>query len=309
MTIAKTPTTDLNIPPVKPTPSMSVADSSKTAAKESSKPGGEPASITNSIGMKLVFIPAGDFMMGSPTTESGRYEEELQHRVTLSTGFYIGATEVNQAQWLAVMGTQPWITDESTKEDNSKQTNDLLDLLDLTEEAERKIWQSVSDPEGPNYPAYNVSWDDANEFCRRLSRSESKLYRLPTEAQWEYACRAGTTHMFSFGDRSSKISDYEWAFVGFGKGSLQHKEVGLKKANQFGLFDMHGNVSEWCLDKYSEDFYQKSPPTDPIGPEQGKGNVVRGGSVFVPPELCRSAVRTNSEKAEPWIGFRIVGIQ
>jgi sulfatase modifying factor 1 len=170
--------------------------------------------------MKLVLIKAGSFMMGSPTTEADRSDYELQHRVTLTKDYYLGTTEVTQGQWESLMGTKPWQGKEFVKE-------------------------------GANYPATYVSWEDAVEFCRKLSEREGKNYRLPTEAEWEYACRAGTTTAYSFGDDPLKLSDYGWwgGFTENGneKNEQYAHEVASKRPNGYG----HGNrtlISEWSND-------------------------------------------------------------
>ena len=138
---------------------------------------GDP--IENSIGMVLVPIPAGEFVMGSPETEPGRQDDEVQHQVTLTKPFLLGVHEVTQGQWQAVMDTTPWKGENYAKE-------------------------------GDDYPATYVSWNDAVEFCRKLSEKEGLEYRLPTEAEWEYACRAGTTTAYSFGDDASELGEYAW---------------------------------------------------------------------------------------------------
>jgi formylglycine-generating enzyme required for sulfatase activity len=204
---------------------------------------GDP--FVNSVGMLLVPIPAGTFMMGSPETEKGREPlskyspvtigSEQLHKVTITKPFYMQAMEVTQGQWKAVMGTEPWKGEKYVKE-------------------------------GANYAATYVSWDDAVAYCKKLSEKEGKTYRLPTEAEWEYACRAGTKTMWSFGDDEKEYGDYAWyqknaSTIGEG---YAH-QVGLKKSNPFGLYDMHGNVVEWCHDYYGNDYYQQSPEKDPQG--------------------------------------------
>jgi len=225
--------------------------------------------VINSIGMKLVWIPPGEFMMGSPSSENDRRDcEGPQHRVKITKDFWMGQTEVTQAQWQAVMGSNP-----------SHLVND-------------------------NLPVGRVSWNDAREFWNRLSRKEDKTYRLPTEAEWEYACRAGTTTPFSTGETiSTDQANYH------GKNGRKGKpvDVGSFSANAFGLFDMHGNVWEWCLDTYV-DSYRNAATVDPTGPSHGGYCVVRGGSWDYPPTLCRSANRTSNGRDSRFndIGFRVV---
>ena len=133
--------------------------------------------------------------------------------------------------------------------------------------------------EGPNYPATYVSWNDAVAYCKKLSEKEGKTYRLPTEAEWEYACRAGTKTAWSFGNDEKVLGDYAWYEENADDiGEEYAHQVGLKKPNAFGLYDTHGNVFEWCHDYYEEDYYQQSPTNDPQGPESGSFRVLRGGS-------------------------------
>lgn len=255
----------------------------------SPQPSSEKKLITNSIGMKLVKIPAGDFLMGSSksTAEIARLfdsnaeyfeDEHPKHRVRISKPFYMTTTEVTQGQWRTVMGTEPW-----------------------------KGKRLVKD--GDNYSATYVSWEDAMKFCRKLSQKEGKKYRLPTEAEWEYACRAGSTTMFSFGEDANHLGDYAWYNKNaFNIDKRYVHRVGLKKANAFGLYDMHGNVWEWCSDWYSEDYYGKSPTADPGGPSYGFSRVLRGGSWYRGAEESRSASRRsfNPEMGASSYGFRIV---
>jgi len=239
----------------------------------------EPVELTNSIGMKLNLIPAGTFMMGSPPSETGRRDNETQHRVTLTKPYYLGTTEVTQGQWESVMGTTPWKGQQSGQE-------------------------------GINNAATYVSWDDAVEFCQKLSAKEGKTYRLPTEAEWEYACRAGTTTMaYSFGDGAAQLSEYGWWGGIVGNGNSQTEQyahvVGLKRANAFGLYDMHGNVWEWCSDWYGD--YPKGSATDPQGATKGADRVLRGGSWSSVAASCRTAIRGTSDPTyrSAGYGFRL----
>jgi formylglycine-generating enzyme required for sulfatase activity len=212
----------------------------------SSRQDATPKSITNSIGMKLNLIPAGTFMMGSPTTEKDRDDDELQHRVTLTRDYYMGTTEVTQGQWEAVMGTTtPWRLQFNVKE-------------------------------GTNFAVSCVSWNDAIEFCKKLSVKEGRTYRLPTEAEWEYACRGGTTSAYSFGDAAIGLGDCGWFDENTtDNGEKYAHEVGLKRANGYGLYDMHGNVWEWCSDWEGD--YASGSVSDPQGPSSGSLRVSRGG--------------------------------
>ena len=220
--------------------------------------------FTNSIGMKLKLIPAGEFLMGSPEDEEDRDDDEQQHRVRITQPYYLGTTEVTQGQWEQVMGSQPWSGEKYVKE-------------------------------GSDYAASYVSWDDAVEFCKKLSAKEGRTYRLPTEAEWEYACRAGATTVYSFGN-SSDLSEYAWWGGLAGDGNCQDEryahQVGQKRSNAWGLYDMHGNVWEWCRDWYADDYYANSPTDGPTGPATGSARVGRGGGWSDDPRGCRSAYRS-----------------
>lgn len=218
--------------------------------------------MTNSIGMKLALIPKGTFMMGSPTSEEHRWDNEEQHQVTISKDFYLGITEVTQGQYEKVMGTNP----SSFQGDEIKGSS-------------------------ANHPVEQVSWEDAVEFCKKLSelpeeKKAGRVYRLPTEAEWEYACRAGSNTAYSFGKSARSLGDYA-SFKG--NSNQQTHPVGEKKANAWGLYDMHGNVWEWCSDWYGE--YPTGTVTDPIGPQEGPDRVFRGGGWLLVATDCRSANR------------------
>jgi formylglycine-generating enzyme required for sulfatase activity len=241
--------------------------------------GGQPKEVVNTIGMKLLLIPAGAFTMGSPASEKDRDDDETQHQVTLTKPFYMGRTEVTQGQWKKVMGTEPW---------------------------KGKAYVQ----EGDDYPAVYVSWDDAVEFCKKLSAMEGKVYRLPTEAEWEYACRGGTNTAFSFGNDEAELSKYAWWGALFGNGNAKDEQyahrVAQKLANPFGLHDMHGNVLEWCSDWYGD--YPSTPLTDPRGPGSGSSRVLRGGSWGSVPRSVRCALRLYGTPGGRFssFGFRLV---
>jgi len=238
---------------------------------------GDP--IENTIGMVLVPIPAGDFLMGSPATEPGRRDREAQHQVTLTKPFFLGVHEVTQGQWQAVMGTTPWKGKNNVKE-------------------------------GDDYPATYVNWQDAVEFCRKLSDEEDLEYRLPTEAEWEYACRAGTTTVYSFGDDASELGEYAWYKENaWGAGQEYAHTVAQKKPNPWGLYDMHGNLWEWCSDWWG-DSPSDSPSgstTDPTGAVSGSSRVSRGGCWRFVAGFCRSANRGRYHPPSriPNRGFRV----
>ena len=218
----------------------------------------------DSIGMEFKLIPAGTFIMG---------EGDQAHEVTLTKPFKIGVHEVTQAQYEQVMGVNP------------------------------------SKYKGASNPVEEVNWDDAVEFCRRLSelpaeKAAGRVYRLPTEAQWEYACRAGTTTEYSFGDDDSGLGDYAWHRENSDKTT---HPVGSKLPNAWGLYDMHGNVWEWCLDWYGD--YPSGPVTDPMGAAPGSYSyrVLRGGCWSFTAVNCRSASRRGREPSYRYHygGFRV----
>jgi formylglycine-generating enzyme required for sulfatase activity len=238
-----------------------------------------PKTITNSVGMKLVLIPKGTFMMGSPIEEEGADNDEEQHQVTISKDYYLGVTEVTQGQYEKVMGTNP------------------------SHFQKRVIRKSDSSM----YPVESVSWEDAVEFCKKLSelpeeKKAGRVYRLPTEAEWEYACRAGSKTAYSFGADSRSLGDYAW--FGGNSGQQTHP-VGEKKANAWGLYDMHGNVWEWCSDWYGE--YPKGTVSDPSGPNEGSDRVGRGGGWGNGAAGCRSADRNGGDPSNRGddLGFRV----
>jgi formylglycine-generating enzyme required for sulfatase activity len=218
--------------------------------------------IANSVGMRLVLIPAGEFLMGSYKDDTAAWKNEKpQHKVRITEPFYLGIHEVTQGQWQAVLGTSPWRGQKGAKE-------------------------------GPDYPVTYVSWEEVTEFCRMLSAKEGKTYRLPTEAEWEYSCRAGTITKYHFGDAESQLGDCAWCDENANAAGEKYAHaVGRKKPNAWGLYDLHGNVWEWCSDWYGEKYYGETSSSDPAGPSGGSGRVFRGGCWFSAPADCRSAVR------------------
>ena len=226
---------------------------------------GDP--VVNSVGMVLVPIPAGEFRMGSPDSDPGaKPREKPQHLVKITKPFYLCVYEVTQQQYEKVMGTRPW-------------------------QGKRYV------QEGHDYPASFVSWHDAVEFCRKLSEKEGVEYRLPTEAEWEYACRAGTTRNYSFGDDASKLGQYAWYKKNtWNVGEKYAHRVGQKLPNPWGLYDMHGNVWEWCQDCYAP-YGNEKDISDPMGPTQGEYRLLRGGSFLDQASIVRSADRNYDQPA------------
>jgi formylglycine-generating enzyme required for sulfatase activity len=234
-----------------------------------------PKHFTNSIGMKFVWIKPASFVMGSPKEEELRGKDETQHKVTLTKGFYMGVHVVTQEQWQEVMGNNP------SKFKGEK-----------------------------NLPVEMVSWDDCQKFIKKLREKDKKPYRLPTEAEWEFCCRAGTTTPFHFGETiSTDQANYEGSTTyGNGKKGVYREKttpVGSFPANAWGLHDMHGNVLQWCQDWRGE--YPQKDVVDPTGPDKGQGRVLRGGCWLYPSASCRSASRTdiNSGFGSDMFGFRI----
>ena len=239
---------------------------SPAAAQRARGPGkraiGQPltAQLPGGAEMVFVWIEPGTFAMGSPESEPELRNERPQHQVTITRGFYLGKYEVTQEQWEAVMGTRPW---------------------------EDKNWVHSH----PRHPAVYISWDAAEEFVARLNQSAGEgTYRLPTEAEWEYACRAGTVTRWSFGEGETRPGEHAWYRGNIGEG-IHARPVGTKRPNPWGLHDMHGNVWEWCSDWYGSDYYRSSAKVDPEGPASGSARVLRGGSWVTNPWYCRSAYR------------------
>ena len=227
----------------------------------------EPVDTRTFAGIEMVRIIPGSFDMGSPSSEEDRDYDETQHRVTLTEGFWLGKYEVTQAQWQAVMGSNP------------------------------------SEFEGPNLPVENVSWEDCQEFIARLSAEDEGTFWLPTEAEWEYACRAGSRTSFCSGDSDSGLGEYAW----YGENSAGSTHpVGQKRANAWGLHDMHGNVREWCEDW--EESYPSGPVRNPTGPSRGWDRVLRGGSWNHSARHCRSAARDDNTPNFRYsnLGFRVM---
>jgi len=240
-----------------------------------------PSTVAGTVKMQFVRIPAGSFYMGSPSSERGRNDYEGPvHDVRITKPFYMGKYEVTQAQWKAVMGT----------------------TLSQQQEKARSFW--LLKGEGPEHPMYYVSWEEAVEFCKKLGRE----FRLPTEAEWEYACRAGSQTRFHYGDdpNNLELNQYAWYY---GKSDNKTHPVGQKKPNVMGLYDMYGNVSELCSDRYvilSD--YENAGSVDPAGPALSKSSfrVCRGGNWLEKPNRCRSASRGCFIGGCDLIGFRVV---
>jgi formylglycine-generating enzyme required for sulfatase activity len=235
----------------------------------------------NSLSTPLVWIPPGKFTMGSPKSEGG----QNQVQVTLTKGYWLGRYEVTQLEWQTVMQTTPWEGKNNVKE-------------------------------GDDYAATYVTWDDAMKFCEKLTETERQAgrlpagwkYMLPTEAQWEYACRAGTTTRYSFGDKESDLGDYAWFVENAANGGAGNPHyVGSKKANPWGLSDMHGNVWEWCRDCFATKLPGGTEPEVSAGDSR---RVMRGGAWSNSAGTCRSAHRDGHapDFQDDDLGFRVAAV-
>ena len=232
------------------------AETKEAGGKAKSPPKELTVDLGKGVKLEMVLIPAGEFLMGSPDSDKvADSDEKPQHRVRITKPFYLGKYLVTQQQWEAVMGSNP------------------------------------SEFKGPKNPVEEVSWDDCQQYLDKLNKRQgnpASKFVLPTEAQWEYACRAGSKTRYCFGDDEKQLGEYAW--YGANSGDKTHP-VGEKKPNAWGLYDMHGNVWEWCQDWYDGGYYAKSPTDDPTGPATGSDRVDRGGSWFNPAWGCRSAGR------------------
>jgi formylglycine-generating enzyme required for sulfatase activity len=252
---------------------------------------------TNSIGMPLLLIPPGEFDMGSTpdeiAAEIARAEKKKEfqdflkrlppeaprHRVKITKPFYLAMYQVTQSEYEKIMGVNP------------------------------SAFKNMAGKNTSRHPVETVNWNDATEFCRRLSampaeRTATRVYRLPTEAESEYACRAGTTTRWWCGDDEASLRECAW--YSNNAGGMTHP-VGEKHPNAWGLYDMHGNVWHWCSDWFGADYYKQSPSSDPSGPATGSSHAYRGGSWADYPFCCRSASRYSHEPAyrNHYFGFRV----
>ncbi|MFO0881384.1 MAG: SUMF1/EgtB/PvdO family nonheme iron enzyme [Gemmataceae bacterium] len=247
--------------------------------------------------IELALLPPGRFRMGSPVREWRRMNDEPLHDVTLARPFYMSMYPITQEQYREVMGGNP--------------------------SCFTPAYASCAGQDVEKFPVESVPWELACEFCEVLNRLEHRLphgliYRLPTEAEWEYACRAGMSvrHPFSFGpELTSALANFNAEYpypsrlIDDGPGPLERPTpVGSYAPNGFGLFDMHGNIDEWVQDWFDDEYYLTGPSVDPPGPAEGEGKVIRGGSWSGQGEDCRAAVRIGQEPdlGDNKVGFRIV---
>jgi formylglycine-generating enzyme required for sulfatase activity len=295
------------------------------------------ATVTNSIGMSLTLVPMGEFMMGAgePAKEAAAFfnnaygtnlpnersfeNEYPQHRVRITRPFYLGTHHVTRGQFRGFVADTGYKTDaETALQAGAVGWSQKARGFEFNA---RYSWRNTGFEQADDHPVVDVSWRDAVAFCEWLSRKEGKTYRLPTEAEWEYACRAGTTTRYSSGDdpetlakvgnvadAAAKARYPEWrATIRANDGYVFTAPVGKFRANAFGLYDMHGNAWEWCADLYSATYYANCPVDDPAGPRSGHDRVVRGGDWSSWPNDARSAVRDQSEPRSRYCftGFRV----
>jgi formylglycine-generating enzyme required for sulfatase activity/proteasome lid subunit RPN8/RPN11 len=269
----------------------------------------EPAkSITNSIGMKLALIPAGKFLMGSPEDEDGHDKDEAQHEVAITQPFYLGVHAVTVGQFRAFVKAKGYQTE--AERDGGGASGYNARTKNFESGNKEFSWKNPGWQQSDDHPVVNVTWNDAVAYCDWLSDQEGVKYRLPTEAEWEYSCRAGTTTRFYSGDKDDslkgvanladasfkqKYPDATWA-VSWDDGYPFTAPVGRFKPNAFGLYDMHGNVWEWCADWYDENYYKESPSQDPPGPSAGAFRVFRGGSFDNAPRNCRAPSQARARR-------------
>jgi formylglycine-generating enzyme required for sulfatase activity len=240
--------------------------------------------------MSFVKLGPATFLMGSPVSEQNRSSDEAQHSVTLTRPFEMQTTDVTQAQYVQVMGNNP-------------------SRFQASENCSGSFTEVQGVAMCPNHPVENVTYDDAQLFISRFNQahsSEGYTYRLPTEAEWEYAARAGSQAAYSFGSDPNQLGAYAWTYENAGG---QSHEVGTRKPNTFGLYDMHGNVWQWVQDWYDSGY--NGLTADPQGPSSGSSRVFRGGSWFNYARHARSAIRYNDSPGDRagYLGFRLVRTQ
>ncbi|NBO92156.1 MAG: formylglycine-generating enzyme family protein [Planctomycetia bacterium] len=273
---------------------------------------------TNGLGMRLVYVAAGKFWMGSPPTEAGREIQETRHEVELTKDFYLGVHEVTVGQFRQFVCETKYQT-EAEKDGKGGWGPDKTGKF--VKDA-RFTWRSPGFKQSEDHPVVLVSWNDAQSFCDWLSQKEKKQYRLPTEAEWEYACRAGTTMAYWFGDKPEELAKAgngadatareqfpDWTVgIRAKDGIVYTAAVGSFKNNPWGLHDMHGNVWEWCADWYDAKGYVAENQKDPTGPVMGTARVQRGGGWSSAAHRCRCAARVGRDPSEyrgSYLGFRV----
>jgi formylglycine-generating enzyme required for sulfatase activity/anti-sigma factor RsiW len=305
----------------RPRPAPAIAPFGPLQAKEAQRRWSAflqvPVELTNRVGMRLVLVPPGEFDMGSPAAEiegaiaaarqqsadgffDSRFRSEApRHRITIRQPFYVGQHEVTVGQFrqfVEATGYKTWPEEH--------QGGQAPGPGGQWEKKPEHTWRNATFCPSDSHPVVFVTCEDAEAFCRWLSGLDGRVYRLPTEAEWEYACRAGSAATYGFGDDDKVLGEYAW-FCNNASGTSH--PVGQRKPNAWNLFDLHGNIYEWCGDWAAEDYYAKAPPEDPPGPETGQCRVLRGGCWEHMPGNCRSAARHwfNPHHSNHQLGFRI----
>jgi formylglycine-generating enzyme required for sulfatase activity len=277
--------------------------------------------MSKATGMVLMRIDPGEFLMGSTDSDKeAEADEKPAHRVRITRPFYLGRDEVTVGQFRRFMAASGY---RSEAERDGKGGWGWNEAKKLSMQNLKYSWRDPGFPQTDEHPVVNVSWNDAVAFCEWLGKADSRVYRLPTEAEWEYACRAGTKTRYWSGDSAETLATagnladasarrkyLEWTTISGTDGFVYTAPVGQFRANAFGIHDMHGNVWEWCGDGYAGDYYKESPPADPPGPSQAPFRVVRGGSCFGNPHSFRSACRGKHppDYRFNFLGFRIVQV-
>jgi formylglycine-generating enzyme required for sulfatase activity len=310
--------------------SFAAAEQPKTTKSNVAKAAGSaqeslPKQFKNSISMTLTLVPSGEFMMGGEESaaQTAVYfrknygvdfpnpecfdEEHPQHRVRITRPFYLGTYHVTQGQF------RQFVEDSGYKTGWEMQYSPQSSPIGVGGQPNARVtwtstqfsWANPGFEQSPVHPVVDVSWDDAVAFCKWLSKKEGKTYRLPTEAEWEYACRAGTKTRYNCGDdpeslvKVANVADAAFKAkipgqkdaIKANDGYVATSPAGFFKPNAFGLYDMHGNARQWCADWYRKGYYAKSPVDDPQGPDDGDYRVLRGGSFADGPASSRSAAR------------------
>lgn len=288
--------------------------------------------ITNSIGLKLTRIPAGEFLMGAAKDdEVARDDERPQHRVRLANAFYFGVHEVTVGHFRAFVEATGYRTAAETDGKGTSGYNSKTRGFEY--DSPKYSWRNTGYFQNEKHPVVNVNWYDAKAFCEWLSKKESSQYRLPTEAEWEYACRAATVARFVVGNDVAVLAPQANAcdeslamrwdtstvkkygldpkgikFLPWDDGHAFTAPVGSYESNSFGLYDMLGNAGEFCSDSYDPTYYRNSEVTNPRGPLKQNGHVVRGGTFLNGPSLVRATSRVECPDAyrNYVIGFRVV---
>ena len=287
------------------------------AGTASALPSQKIIELGDGVRLELVLIPAGSFVMGD---DSGLDDEKPVHKLTITKPFYLGRCEVTIEQFCRFVEETGYATDAEKGTGFQGAFAWNSSTMEFGMNAEHS-WRSTGFAQSGSHPVVNVSWNDAMAFCKWLSNEQGDTYRLPTEAEWEYACRAGTTTRYSHGDDSEGV-----ASVGnLADAAFKEQFPGLKSAinandgyaytspagnflpNPFGLYDMHGNVWEWCADWYDAEYYARSPTNNPAGPVTGEERVYRGGGWFNCARGFRSASRSAGlpENRHLTLGFRV----